>query len=216
MLEQVHTILDQLEQKERLSLLELAIWKAQCLLDMPFKTEYVETLQWHSDKWKSNKLKHHGSNTGAIIVAAVLPFQRVRHLPYTGPVDYTQYAMCNKGLAEILQCIRFACPELLSLNENTSTLNSSSSIVSMEDNAPTTQQQRLERVHAILGRLEQKERLSLLELAIWKALCLLDMPAMTDYMEARQWHTYKWQSNKSKYQRSNASAVIVAAVLLFL
>jgi hypothetical protein len=77
---------------------------------------------------------------------------------------------------------------------------------------------RYEEAHSLvdqLDSLEQKERLSLLELAVWKALCLVDMPAMTVYVEAMEWHAYKWQSNKSKYRRSNASAVIVAAVLLF-
>jgi hypothetical protein len=82
-----------------------------------------------------------------------------------------------------------------------------------------THQQRLEQVHALLDqldRLEQKESLSLLELAIWKALCLSDMPTMTNYVETLQWHAHQWQSNKSKYQRSKASDIIVAAVLPFL
>jgi hypothetical protein len=90
--------------------------------------------------------------------------------------------------------------------------------LSPENCAPTTWKRRYNEAYSLvdqLDSLEQKERLSLLELAVWKALCLVDMPAMTVYVEAMEWHAYKWQSNKSKYRRSNASAVIVAAVLLF-
>jgi hypothetical protein len=79
-----------------------------------------------------------------------------------------------------------------------------------------TMQRWIEQVHTILNQLEEKERLSLLELAIWKALCLLDMPVMTDYYETTQWQSCNWHSVKARNKRSNASAIIVAAVLPFL
>jgi hypothetical protein len=159
-----------------------------------------------------------------------------------------------KRETEILQRIRLACPELLSLDENTETTpNLVSSIVARSHTlgleawrdkvqasifsclaydrlfphttaipspmTTTTHQQRLKQVHTLLDQLdrfEQKESLSLLELAIWKAFCLSNMPTMTNYVDAMEWHACKWQSNKPKYQRSKASAVIVRAVLPFL
>jgi hypothetical protein len=59
-------------QREFLIPLELAIWKSQCLQDMPPERECY--LSWATMGWKDNKAQQWDSNARAIIVSLVQPF----------------------------------------------------------------------------------------------------------------------------------------------
>jgi hypothetical protein len=65
---------------------------------------------------------------------------------------------------------------------------------------------------------EHMERISLLELAAWKAACVLDMEQKEGQMmyNLLEWIRYGWKQNKTKMRHSNATHVIVENVVSFL
>jgi hypothetical protein len=63
------------ERLERLALLELAIWKAECLNRMPdIKDDYSKAVSWMKSGWKTLKEELRGSSAIAIIISLVLPY----------------------------------------------------------------------------------------------------------------------------------------------
>jgi hypothetical protein len=74
--EQSTAMIDEYLHKQRMGLLELAVWKAMCLLHMVVTpTRDYHTLQdWCRCGWKANKSAKRNSNEIGIIVRAVLPF----------------------------------------------------------------------------------------------------------------------------------------------
>jgi hypothetical protein len=58
---------------ERVALLELAVWKATCLAQMPV-TGYHAAQEWIMGGWKKMKLEQRRSNDITVVVTAVLPF----------------------------------------------------------------------------------------------------------------------------------------------
>jgi hypothetical protein len=64
------------ESRERVALLELAVWKAICVAKFQPKQiqGYHEWLAWTWHGWKSEKSKTQGCNEISIVIAAVRPF----------------------------------------------------------------------------------------------------------------------------------------------
>jgi hypothetical protein len=66
------------ELQEGLAMLTLAVWKSQCLWDMPPASsschDYMTALRWTRDGWKSCKAAQRESNAMNVIVLAVRPF----------------------------------------------------------------------------------------------------------------------------------------------
>jgi hypothetical protein len=62
------------EYSERLALVELAAWKAQCLWQMPDSCPYLEYTQWIDSGWKTCKRMQRHSNAMNVIVSSVRPF----------------------------------------------------------------------------------------------------------------------------------------------
>jgi hypothetical protein len=62
----------------------------------------------------------------------------------------------------------------------------------------------------------QNERLTLLALAVWKAQCLRQMPAVDDFDAAQDWMRYGWKACKPHQRASNAMDIIILAVRSFL
>jgi DNA-binding transcriptional ArsR family regulator len=63
------------ENMERLTLLHLAVWKAQCLVNMPDSyNSFFAAQEWMANGWKASKA--HGRKSGAMhtVVSLVLPF----------------------------------------------------------------------------------------------------------------------------------------------
>jgi hypothetical protein len=62
-----------------------------------------------------------------------------------------------------------------------------------------------------------KRRMCLLELAVWKAMCLLHMVVTPtgDYHALQDWCRCGWKANKSAKRNSNEIGIIVRAVLPF-
>jgi hypothetical protein len=72
-------MVDEYALKQRMWLLELAVWKALCLIRMPFASEattpdYHMLQDWCRHGWKVNKSATRNSNEIGIILRAVLPF----------------------------------------------------------------------------------------------------------------------------------------------
>jgi hypothetical protein len=62
------------EHKERVSLLEMAVWKASCVMDKSEELTYYAMLDWKSRGWKESKDKMRSCNAIEVIVRSVLPF----------------------------------------------------------------------------------------------------------------------------------------------
>jgi hypothetical protein len=71
-LEKVIKIKTWYEQRELLIPLQLAIWKSQCLVDLPPVLGCYIT--WATTGWKASKVKQWDSNARTIIVSLVQPF----------------------------------------------------------------------------------------------------------------------------------------------
>jgi hypothetical protein len=72
---------------------------------------------------------------------------------------------------------------------------------------------------AVIQKYEEMERISLLELAIWNAVCIGNPDntmAKDDYHSWQDWFREGWKCNKSAMRKANAIAVIISAVLPFL
>jgi hypothetical protein len=77
----------------------------------------------------------------------------------------------------------------------------------------------LEQAIDLMNRYKNAERLVLLELAIWKALCVLQMTShvgSVDYYAMQQWMREGWKMCKAEQRHSNAASVIVPAVMQYL
>jgi hypothetical protein len=59
---------------ERLTLVGLAVWKAQCLRQIPPLTDYYCVQQWLSSVWKLCKPEQRTSNAMDIVVSMVRGF----------------------------------------------------------------------------------------------------------------------------------------------
>jgi hypothetical protein len=69
------------------------------------------------------------------------------------------------------------------------------------------------------GRLaffETMERISLLELAIWKAACIMEKTEELTYYAMLEWKLRGWKESKAKMRRSSAIDVIIRNTLPFL
>jgi hypothetical protein len=62
------------ELSERLALLWMAVWKVECLSQMPVVSDYLAAQKWFSSGWKSCKFRKRKSKTMVMIVSLVLPF----------------------------------------------------------------------------------------------------------------------------------------------
>lgn len=69
-------LLKRLEKRERLCLIELAVWKATCLIHMPKlkNNDYLDFLQWSTHGWKAIKAAHKGDARIDIVIQSVAPF----------------------------------------------------------------------------------------------------------------------------------------------
>jgi hypothetical protein len=73
-------LLEKYEQRERISLLELAAWKATCILHPELRPAgikrkgYLAWLDWARNGWKENKATLHNANEISIIVTSIMPF----------------------------------------------------------------------------------------------------------------------------------------------
>jgi hypothetical protein len=65
--------LERYEDLERLALLQLAVWKSECLKQMPVG-DYFVVNKWLMSGWKACKAKHRESNAMTIVIASVRPF----------------------------------------------------------------------------------------------------------------------------------------------
>jgi hypothetical protein len=59
---------------ERLILVGLAVWKAQCVWHMPPVTDYAAAQEWMRHGWKNVKVAQRDSNAMSIVLSAVRPF----------------------------------------------------------------------------------------------------------------------------------------------
>jgi hypothetical protein len=60
--------------RESLVVVELAVWKMQCFLQMPVGGDYFLYEQWKIVDWKKCKKEHRACNAVQIIINAVRPF----------------------------------------------------------------------------------------------------------------------------------------------
>jgi hypothetical protein len=67
-----------------------------------------------------------------------------------------------------------------------------------------------------LRHCEFLEGLAVLGLAVWKSMCLLQMPELCDYLVAKRWTMTDWKTCKPAQCESNAMNVIVSSVRPFL
>jgi hypothetical protein len=73
-------LLEKYEQRERISLLELAAWKATCILHPELRPPaikrkgYLAWLDWARNGWKENKAALRNANELSIIVMSIMPF----------------------------------------------------------------------------------------------------------------------------------------------
>jgi hypothetical protein len=73
--------------QERLVLLRLAAWKAQCLGQMPGNLDYLSSAQWASVDWKMCKVEQRECNAIGVIVGAIRPFlDHISQDPIQAPI----------------------------------------------------------------------------------------------------------------------------------
>jgi hypothetical protein len=75
---------------------------------------------------------------------------------------------------------------------------------------------------AALFKYERREAIALLELAVWKAVCLVNddddddqMTKRKGYLSWKVWSTVGWKESKGALHNTNAVGIIVMAVLPF-
>jgi hypothetical protein len=107
------TILRKYEYLEPLALLELAVWKAECLKQMPSIHHGIfRAQQWIASGWKAHKTEQRSSNAMSIIIALVQPF-------LDPPVKTTKLAQraCNHSPLSTSYhgTIRFVCANCKSI-----------------------------------------------------------------------------------------------------
>jgi hypothetical protein len=73
---------------------------------------------------------------------------------------------------------------------------------------------------ALLLKYETMEEISLLELAVWKAMCLATITskpnASLGYYEWLEWTRHGWKCAKNDTRRSNAIGIVISSVLPFM
>jgi hypothetical protein len=72
--ETMEALLCKHEKMEQVSLLELAVWKASCVMDKSEDLTYYAMLAWKSNGWKESKAKMRHSNAIDVIIHNTLPF----------------------------------------------------------------------------------------------------------------------------------------------
>ena len=74
------------------------------------------------------------------------------------------------------------------------------------------------RMESVISHYELMEQVSLLELAVWKAACLEDMPqaAKKGYMQITAWFRSGWKTLKEQNRRCGAIGTVLSGVLPFL
>jgi hypothetical protein len=80
-------------------------------------------------------------------------------------------------------------------------------------------QDAINKANKLVCKYERKERLALLELAVWKAMCIGTFqpnPQSQGYHEWLAWTWHGWKSAKSKTQRCNEIGIVIPAVRSFL
>lgn len=93
---EAYSAISEYEQLERLSLLELAVWKSACLVSMPpcrngATIDYLALLQWSKTGWKEHKqIVRQNTNAIAIALTHVVPFIHDPNQTY-------QYGSGSKG-----------------------------------------------------------------------------------------------------------------------
>jgi hypothetical protein len=80
----------------------------------------------------------------------------------------------------------------------------------------TSKDSKWEIQEALVDKFEKMEQLSLLELAIWKAACIMEKTEELTYYEMLEWKSRGWKESKSKMRRSNAIDVIIQNTMPFL
>ena len=72
-----------------------------------------------------------------------------------------------------------------------------------------------ERVERVLSHYNLVDSLSLLELAVWKAICLENAPE-SGYVQMMAWHRGGWKTLKEQKRRCNAIYIVLHGVLPYL
>jgi hypothetical protein len=67
-------LLNKYENMERLSILYLAVWKEECLAQMPAMYTVSSAREWFAAGWKEHKVEQSNSNAMAVVVRMVQPF----------------------------------------------------------------------------------------------------------------------------------------------
>ena len=78
-IQDAHKLLRQYQHWERISLLELAVWKFACLNSMDNengKASFLEWSRWFESGWKQHKKSHYRSDQVVIVMKAIVPFLR--------------------------------------------------------------------------------------------------------------------------------------------
>jgi hypothetical protein len=73
------------------------------------------------------------------------------------------------------------------------------------------------RVHHAINVGSRQEQCYLLELAVWKSMCIMHIPGnLSDAFAWSDWHRAGWKIRKSEVRNSNSINVVVTAVIPFL
>mmetsp|Transcript_22523 Transcript_22523/g.49073 ORF Transcript_22523/g.49073 Transcript_22523/m.49073 type:complete len:270 (-) Transcript_22523:156-965(-) len=110
---------------------------------------------------------------------------------------------------------RQQCPQILALQhrpwQDACFSKMARCLVNDEDETLITQD-----IDPLLQDLELLETISLLELAVWKALCCANCPDdVTGYFGFQQWLKEGWKSKKGQYRRSGEVVAIMKSVMPF-
>jgi hypothetical protein len=68
----------------------------------------------------------------------------------------------------------------------------------------------------VLQRCEHAERMAILGLAVWKAMCLLQVPEKVNYYSLHEWPRLGWKECKAEQRNSRAMTIISESVSPFL
>jgi hypothetical protein len=74
LLGETRQLLNRYENMERLSLLYLAVWKEECLAQMPAMYTVSSAREWFAAGWKEHKAEQSKSSVMAVVVRMVQPF----------------------------------------------------------------------------------------------------------------------------------------------
>jgi hypothetical protein len=80
---------------------------------------------------------------------------------------------------------------------------------------PLSNTDHLNDVKVLLTKYHRMERISLVELAVWKAVCIGTCGTNQGHLEWAQWTRHGWKRAKNETRQSNEIAVVIAALLPF-